>query len=70
LVDELCDVLELDESNMQPPPDTLNSLARDLIRGVHLLEDRTLVVLRTERITALDSLKQSILPAGARPRAG
>ncbi len=70
LVDEVCDVLELDESNMQPPPDALDSLTRELIRGVHLLEDRLLMVLATERITAPETLKQSLLSAAERPRAG
>lgn len=65
LVDEVCDVLELNESEMQPPPDTLDAPARDLIRGVHLLEDRILVVLDTERITDPNTLNLSLLPAVA-----
>jgi purine-binding chemotaxis protein CheW len=56
LVDELCDVLELDGSTLQPPPDTLDALTRDLIVGVHMLHDRMLLILGTDRIANLDSL--------------
>lgn len=70
LVDEVCDVLELDESKMQPPPDTLDSLACDLISGVHLLEDRLLMILDTARITDTETLKQACLPADAIPCEG
>ena len=67
LVDEVCDVVELDESNMQPPPDTLDSPARDLIRGVHVLEDRLLMVLDTARLTDTETLKQACLQTEANP---
>jgi purine-binding chemotaxis protein CheW len=59
LVDEVCDVLDLDESKLQPPPDTLDPQLRELIRGVHLLPDRILMVLDTETITDPETLKQT-----------
>jgi purine-binding chemotaxis protein CheW len=59
LVDEVCDVLELDEANLQPPPDTLDPQLRELIRGVHLLPDRILMVLDTETVTDPKTLKQT-----------
>ena len=58
LVDELCDVLELDGSTLQPPPDTLDALARDLIVGVHMLHDRMLLILGTDRIANLGATKE------------
>jgi purine-binding chemotaxis protein CheW len=56
LVDELSDVLEMDESTLEPPPDTLDGLARDLIVGVHMLDDRMLLILDTDRLADLDKL--------------
>ena len=58
LVDELCDVLELDGSTLQPPPDTLDALTRDLIVGVHMLHDRMLLILGTDRIANLGATKE------------
>ena len=60
LVDEVCDVLDLDESKMQPSPETLDAPVRELIRGVYLLEDRILMVLDTERITDPETLKHTL----------
>jgi purine-binding chemotaxis protein CheW len=62
LVDELCDVLEIDGSTLEPPPDTLDGIARDLIVGVHMLDDRMLLILETDRLADLDRLTTS--PAG------
>lgn len=60
LVDEVCDVLDLHESKMQPPPDTLDAPVRELMRGVFLLEDRILMVLDTETITDPETLKHTV----------
>lgn len=70
LVDELCDVLELDGATLQPPPDTLDASARDLILGVHMLPDRMLMVLGTGKITDLHTLEQPLSHSGERPAAG
>jgi purine-binding chemotaxis protein CheW len=56
LVDELCDVLEIDDSTLELPPDTLDGIARDLIVGVHMLEDRMLLILETDRLADFDRL--------------
>ena len=64
LVDELCDVLEIDGSTLEPPPDTLDGIARDLIVGVHMLDDRMLLILETDRLADLDRLTTS--PSGKR----
>jgi purine-binding chemotaxis protein CheW len=50
LVDELCDVMEVDGSTLEPPPDTLDGIARDLIAGVHMLDGRMLLILHTDRL--------------------
>jgi len=49
LVDEIGDVLTMDSSNYEPPPDNLSPVARNLIRGIFKLKDRLLLVLDTER---------------------
>jgi purine-binding chemotaxis protein CheW len=47
LVDEIGDVLEVEEENFELPPETLDSKARELIRGVYKLNDRLMHVLDT-----------------------
>ena len=49
LVDEIGDVLQVDEENFEPPPETLKGQARELVRGVYKLQDRLMLVLNTER---------------------
>ncbi len=53
LVDEIGDVLDMDASTYEPPPDNLAPAARDLIRGVYKLKDRLLLVLDEERTVDL-----------------
>jgi purine-binding chemotaxis protein CheW len=45
LVDEIGDVLDVDESTWEQPPDNLDPAARDVISGVYKLKDRLLLVL-------------------------
>jgi purine-binding chemotaxis protein CheW len=52
LVDQIGDVMEVDESAFELPPQTLTGEARELIRGAYKLEGRLLLVLDTAR--ALD----------------
>src|ERR1700751_902088 len=52
LVDEIGDVLEAEEQNFDPPPETLQGQRRDLLRGVYKLQDRLMLVLDTERAVA------------------
>lgn len=49
LVDEIGDVIEVDEESFEPPPETMTRMAVQVIRGVHKLADRLLLVLDTER---------------------
>ena len=48
LVDEIGDVLQLDTERFELPPETLQGLPRELIRGVYKLENRLLMVLNLE----------------------
>jgi purine-binding chemotaxis protein CheW len=54
LVDEIGDVLEADEESLEAPPATLHGTARELIRGVHKLQDRLLLGLNTEQAVNVD----------------
>jgi purine-binding chemotaxis protein CheW len=49
LVDEIGDVVEVDRESFERPPENLEGVARELIRGVYKLKDRLLLVLDTER---------------------
>jgi purine-binding chemotaxis protein CheW len=50
LVDQIGDVLEVDDEIFERPPETLQGIARDLIRGAYKLKGRLLLVLDTEKI--------------------
>jgi purine-binding chemotaxis protein CheW len=49
LVDEIGDVIEVEKSSFEVPPETVSQSVRDMILGVHKLERRLLHVLDTER---------------------
>ncbi len=49
LVDEIGDVVEVEDSDFECPPDTLRGAARELIRGAFKLKGRLLLLLDTER---------------------
>jgi purine-binding chemotaxis protein CheW len=53
LVDEIGDVLDMDASSYERPPENLDPAARELIRGVYKLKDRLLLVLDAERTAEL-----------------
>ncbi len=53
LVDEIGDVLDMDASIYERPPENLDSSAKELIRGVYKLKDRLLLVLDEERTVDL-----------------
>lgn len=52
LVDEIGDVLEVEATSYEPPPETIEPAIRELIRGVYKLKDHLLLILDTEK--ALD----------------
>jgi purine-binding chemotaxis protein CheW len=54
LVDEIGDVIEVEENTFERPPEMLQGMAREMIRGVHKLPERLLLVLDTERAVKVD----------------
>ena len=48
LVDEIGDVLHVDPSNYEAPPDNLDSETRKIVRSVYKLKDRLLLVLNED----------------------
>jgi purine-binding chemotaxis protein CheW len=55
LVDEIGDVLEVAETSFEAPPETIDGVARDLVRGVFKLADRLLLIIDTEKAVNIDS---------------
>ncbi len=53
LVDEIGDVLEVEDETFEAPPETLQGVARELIRGAYKLKDKLLLVLDTEKTVQL-----------------
>ena len=49
LVDEIGDVVNVDSTAFERPPETLSRVASELISGVYKLEKRLLLVLDTEK---------------------
>jgi purine-binding chemotaxis protein CheW len=49
LVDEIGDVVEVDDTTFERPPETLRGTVREVITGVHKLNDRLMHVLDIEK---------------------
>jgi purine-binding chemotaxis protein CheW len=49
LVDEIGDVVEVEEDSFERPPETLRGTVREVITGVHKLNERLMLVLNTEK---------------------
>ena len=49
LVDSIADVVDVDASDFEAPPDTLDGAARDLIRGAYKLSGQLLLALDVNR---------------------
>ena len=60
LVDEIGDVLELDERDFDPPPETIPAVIRDVVVGIYRLTDRLLIVLHPEKVVNLTGAASSI----------
>ena len=67
LVDRIGDVLEVEEVSFEHPPDTLEGIARELIRGAYKLQGRLLLVLNVEKLFSPDILNRDQGTASARP---
>jgi purine-binding chemotaxis protein CheW len=62
LVDEIGDVIEVPQEAFELPPETMNSVARELILGAYKLENRLLLVLNQDAVIKLptdESLNQA-----------
>lgn len=55
LVDEIGDVLEVDERQFEPPPESLRGPARDLIQGAYKLSGQLLVILNPQAVVVTPS---------------
>ena|SRR5579872_7353194 len=53
LVDEIGDVLHVDASTFERPPENLDPAAQEIIRGVYKLKDRLLLIVDVERTVDL-----------------
>jgi purine-binding chemotaxis protein CheW len=53
LVDEIGDVVDVEEDAFEAAPETLEGVARELIRGAYKLDGRLLLVLDIDRAVAL-----------------
>lgn len=52
LVDQVGEVIELDDATYEPVPDTLRGVARELVRGVHKLPGKLLLLLDSQKVIA------------------
>jgi purine-binding chemotaxis protein CheW len=64
LVDEIGDVLEVDQSTFELPPETLRGSVRGMILGVHKLKDRLMLVLDTEKACDMAEVAESTAAGG------
>jgi purine-binding chemotaxis protein CheW len=55
LVDEIGDVVEVEDSSFEPPPETLRGAVRSMILGVHKLKDRLMHVLDVEKACQVEA---------------
>jgi purine-binding chemotaxis protein CheW len=54
LVDEIGDVIEVEDANFEPPPETLQESMRSMIVGVYKLKDRLLHALDTAKACEIE----------------
>lgn len=64
LVDRIGDVLELDERTFELPPETLQGVPRELIRGVHKLPQHLLLILEIDAVLEMPARRPSNLRGG------
>jgi purine-binding chemotaxis protein CheW len=57
LVDDIGDVVDVDDTTFERPPETLQGVPRQLIQGVYKLTDRLLLILDTDRAAARGALE-------------
>jgi two-component system, chemotaxis family, sensor kinase CheA len=60
LVDEIGDVVEVEETSFEPPPETLRGSVRTIILGVHKLENRLMLVLDIEKACQMTGVAETL----------
>jgi purine-binding chemotaxis protein CheW len=60
LVDEIGDVVEVEETSFEPPPETLRGAVRTMILGVHKLNNRLLHVLDIEKACQMTEVAETV----------
>jgi purine-binding chemotaxis protein CheW len=60
LVDEIGDVVEVEESTFEPPPETLRGTIRTMILGVHKLDERLMHVLDIEKACEMSDVAGAV----------
>lgn len=50
MVDEICDVIDVEDSTFEPTPDTISARLKSYASGVHKLEDRLLIILDLKKL--------------------
>ncbi|MDQ8035899.1 MAG: chemotaxis protein CheW [Pedobacter sp.] len=63
LVDQIGDVVTVDESKVERPPETLQGMAREFIRGISALEGRLLLLVDVHRMLDDDSCVRAAVAA-------
>jgi purine-binding chemotaxis protein CheW len=53
LVDQIGDVIDVEESIFEPPPETLRGSVRDLVEGAYKLDGKLLMLLKSEAAVQL-----------------
>lgn len=59
LADRIGDVVEVDEDSFEAPPETVQGLTRELVRGAYKLDDRLLLALDTNKVLELSRVESS-----------
>jgi purine-binding chemotaxis protein CheW len=60
LVDEIGDVVEVEETTFERPPETLRGMVREMILGVHKLNERLMHVLDIEKACQMTEAAETI----------
>ena len=53
LVDEIGDVIEVNQKDFEPPPETVSEIAREVLEGVYKLDEGLLLVLSLAKVLRL-----------------
>ncbi len=59
LVDEISDVVEVEESSFEAPPETMRGAVRTMILGIHKLDNRLMHVLDIEKACQMTEVTES-----------